>query len=250
VTSITPSNVNDWADFWRYEIGVNVIPADTKNKRTWIHWSEYQNKPIPIDRHEHWKRNDKFKDGMAIIVGKIWHNPTKEGLYLAFIDLDNQKAIEEFCKMNGRGEEKITSLQKISGGMIVEQHRDDPSKAHIYCYTKAPLPRKSSDKVNDLANKLDSNEIPAFEVKGLGEHGIAYCTPSPHKNGNNYEIIGTLEPAVFNGDLVQHIDSILKSTIFHILVTATAMESRHLLSKIYSKRMQRSMKAIIDMRPC
>ncbi|MDN5847029.1 MAG: hypothetical protein L0H53_12230 [Candidatus Nitrosocosmicus sp.] len=24
--------VNDWADFWRYDIGLNVIPADSRKK--------------------------------------------------------------------------------------------------------------------------------------------------------------------------------------------------------------------------
>ena len=28
------TNVNDWADYWYYEIGVNVISADTRNKTT------------------------------------------------------------------------------------------------------------------------------------------------------------------------------------------------------------------------
>jgi hypothetical protein len=45
------------ADFWRYDIGVNVIPPDTKNKTTNIKWSEYQN--TPIQEHLHHKWNDK-----------------------------------------------------------------------------------------------------------------------------------------------------------------------------------------------
>ena len=27
------ANINDWADFWYYIIGINIIPADTKKKR-------------------------------------------------------------------------------------------------------------------------------------------------------------------------------------------------------------------------
>jgi hypothetical protein len=26
------NRINDWADFWRYKIGVNVIPANTRKK--------------------------------------------------------------------------------------------------------------------------------------------------------------------------------------------------------------------------
>jgi hypothetical protein len=204
-----PVSFNDWVDFWRYEVGVNVIPADTKNKKTWISWLPYQNAPIPEAQHVQWKNENTFSKGMAIIPGKVWHNPQKQGLYLAFIDLDNQKAIEEFCGMDG----KIDSLEKLSEHVIVERHKDDLSKAHIYCYTKHPLTKKSSDRISDLATKIVRNEIPAFEVKSLGEHGIAYCTPSPHKNGSNYEIIGTTNPAEIS-DLDRHIDSICKK--YHI----------------------------------
>jgi len=193
-----PQTMNEWADYWRDEIGVNVIPADTRNKRTWVQWSEFQKKPTPKELHEHWKRNNKFDNGMAIIAGKVWHSPKKQGLYLAFIDLDNQKAIDEFCTHKGA----TTPLEELAKHMIVEQHKDDLSRAHIYCYSTYPFVQKSSD----ITKSADS---PAFEVKGSGEHGIAYCTPSPHKNGSNYEIIGTLQPELLDV-LEGHIDSICK----------------------------------------
>ena len=41
---------------------------------------------------------------------------------------------------------------------------------------------------------IDSNEIPAIEVKGLGSHGILFVSPSIHQNGDPYQILGTLEP--------------------------------------------------------
>ena len=31
--NININSINDWADFWHYQIGVNVIPADTKTKK-------------------------------------------------------------------------------------------------------------------------------------------------------------------------------------------------------------------------
>ena len=190
--------VNEWADFWRYQIGVNVIPANTREKRTWIPWSQYQDNPILETQHEQWKQNNAFKDGMAIIPGKVWHNTAKKGLYFIFIDLDNQKAIDEFCTRNG----VTTPLTELAKVMIIEQHRDDPTKAHAYCYSIHPFTKKSSDIVK-------SADIPAIEVKGLGEHGIAYCAPSPHKNGCNYEIIWTKEPEIID-ELEQHIHRICK----------------------------------------
>ena len=66
--------INEWADFWRYDIGVNVIPANSINKKTWVSWKEdargnWQIEPIPEYIHNDWKKNFTFKDGMAIICG-------------------------------------------------------------------------------------------------------------------------------------------------------------------------------------
>jgi hypothetical protein len=76
--------INESADFWRYDIGVNVIPADTKNKTTNIKWSEHQNNPIPEDLHHKWKQEGTFSRGMAIIPGKAWHREDKKDLYFTF----------------------------------------------------------------------------------------------------------------------------------------------------------------------
>ena len=50
------NSINDSADFWHYQIGVNVIPADTKNKQTCENWSQWQDKPIPDELHEESKK--------------------------------------------------------------------------------------------------------------------------------------------------------------------------------------------------
>lgn len=47
---------NDWADFYRDTIGVNVIPADSRNKRSFEEWSKWQNSPISQEQHEEWKK--------------------------------------------------------------------------------------------------------------------------------------------------------------------------------------------------
>ena len=33
---------NGWADFWYYQIGVNVIPAHTHKKKTFVEWKRWQ----------------------------------------------------------------------------------------------------------------------------------------------------------------------------------------------------------------
>jgi hypothetical protein len=185
---------NEWADFWRYNIGLNVIPADSRNKRTYARWSQWQDEGVDEEQHMKWKKDNSFSNGIAIMPGKLWHKEDLKDHYLCFIDLDNEKAIEEVC-VNVFGVKDIRELAQMT---IVEQHLDNKSKAHVYFYTKHILKKKSSD-VTKLKDKIDGNEIPAIEVKGLGEHGIAMCAPSVHKDGCNYEIISIKEPGIFEG---------------------------------------------------
>ena len=76
-------------------------------------------------------------------------------------------------------------------------------------YSHKPFPKKSSDNNGHLNSKLNANEVPAIEVKGLGSHGILFVTPSVHKNGQPYQIIGTPDPVIAD-DFVNHIDNICK----------------------------------------
>ena len=178
---------NAYADFWFYTIGANIIPSDTINKTTNFQWSEYQNKPMPPELFEKRKRDGLYENGIALIPGKVWRGPNKDK-YLVFIDLDNQKAIDEVCSCFG-----VRDLEDLSQYIIVERHKGNLSKAHLYFYSDYEFKKKSSD-VAKQGDKIKNNEIPAIEVKGTGEHGIAFCSPSLHQDGTRYEIIGTKEP--------------------------------------------------------
>lgn len=204
VTTTELKTINDWADFWRYNIGVNVIPADTQHKGTNIRWFEWQDKPIPEELYSEWKSIGAFNKGIAIILGKIWHNKQKSGLYVNGIDADNLKAIEEICIRDN----KTISLAQLAQWTLVEQHLDDSTRMHVLVYSHQPFAKKSSQN-SHLGSKIDSNEIPAIEVKGLGSHGILFVTPSIHKNGCPYQIIGTCEPVIAD-DFEQHINSICR----------------------------------------
>jgi hypothetical protein len=170
-------------DFWFYTIGVNVIAVDSFKKIPIEEWSQYQNKPISVEMYEQNKINCLYDNGIAIIPGKVWRGHHKDK-YLVFIDLDNQKAIDEVCSFF-----EAKNLEELSDYVIVEQHKDNLSKAHLYFYSEYPFKKKSSD-VLRYRDKINNNEIPAIEVKGLGEHGIAFCSPSIHKDGHPYEILG------------------------------------------------------------
>ena len=181
------ANINDWADFWYYIVGVNVIPADTINKETYETWSEWQNNSIPENLHIERKNTKKYSNGIALIPGTVWRGSNKDK-NLVFIDLDNQKAIDEICSCFG-----AKDLEELSKHIIVEQHKDNTSKAHLYFYSDHQFKKKSSDATN-FKDKIENNEIPGIEVKGLGEHGIAFCSSSLHEDGYPYEIIEIKEP--------------------------------------------------------
>jgi hypothetical protein len=87
-------------DYWFYTIGINVISANTINKTPTEKWSEYQDKPIQSESFEQNKKNGTYENGIAIMPGRVWRGPNK-GKYLVFMDLDNQKAIDEVCSCFG-----------------------------------------------------------------------------------------------------------------------------------------------------
>lgn len=198
---------NNQIDFWYYEIGVNVIPANTKTKEICENWLQWQDKSISEELYELRKKNGEYDKGIAIVLGKIWRGKY-QGQYLNGIDCDNKKAIEEICSYKDNN--ATISLQQLANWTIVEQHQDDPNRIHIYVRSTKPFKKKSSNKANpELLKKIDVNDIPAFEVKGLGQHGIFFCTPSIHKNGYPYQIIGVKEPILCN-EFENHLNNICK----------------------------------------
>ena len=190
--------MNQSADYWFKDIGVNIVRANTKEKKTYENWSQWQDQPIPYELHEERKQNGYYSNGLAIIPGKIWRGPFA-GKYLVAIDLDNRKAIEEFCRNN---------LERLKQTTLVEQ-TSNPDKMHIYFIVEKEIPNKASDKTNTVTlAKINANEVPALEVKSKS-NGIMFCANSPHQNDGSYQIKGTLKPQVFDAWGIQEQISIL-----------------------------------------
>src|SRR4051812_7089173 len=102
---------NGWSDFWRHNIGVNVIPAVGWIKKPLVKWTQWQNKPVPPELHEEWKSKKMFDQGLAIIMGQVWHRKDRKGCDLVATDADNELAKSE-----------ITSdWSKVEQNTIVEQ---------------------------------------------------------------------------------------------------------------------------------
>ena len=163
-------NSNEWANFWRLEVGVNVIPANTRNKKPLVTWKEFQSAPIPDTLHNEWINKGMFKDGMAIICGQVFHNEEHKGRWLNAIDCDNLDGTNAMCS---------TSVDITASKTLVEQH-DNKQKCHILSYTDKPLKNRA---INPKNKEL-------IEVKSMGKN-ILYCSGGIHRDGSMIDIVGT-----------------------------------------------------------
>ncbi len=187
-------NPNKWADFWRYEIGVNTIPANTKTKTPLVSWTNdsrgnWQTQPIPEEIHKQWKKDNLFKDGLAIICGQVFHNEKYAGLWLNGIDCDDKAGIDAICP---------SGIEQASRGTLVEQH-GNKEKCHVLCYSKQPLKNRSL-----------ISDAPKIEIKSMGKN-LLYCAGGIHKDGSLIDIVGTRKIKVIDStDLERQLDKILK----------------------------------------
>ena len=173
------------ADYWYFE-GSNVIPVDTKEKKAWIlkSWTWCQSNSVPLEVFEKWKELGLFAYGVGVVLGLLWRGDNT-GKYLNMIDGDNRLALQEICSYKG----KIISIEELAKWTLVEQHKDDVDRAHIYIISDESFPIKASDKgKTGIGNKITTNEIPAIEVKNVGS--VSFAWNSMHKDGHRYEFVG------------------------------------------------------------
>jgi hypothetical protein len=99
-TDLNNSSANEIADFLRNELQVNVIPTDTaRSKGTNLKWKTFQSKRASDQRHQQWKAEGAFNNGMSVITGKTWHTNLEYDVHLTAIDLDDELAIKEFLAL-------------------------------------------------------------------------------------------------------------------------------------------------------
>jgi ABC-type uncharacterized transport system substrate-binding protein len=51
--------------------------------------------------HNSWKTENAFSRGMAVLLGEVLHRQDRKAQRFILIDADNQRAIEEICKILG-----------------------------------------------------------------------------------------------------------------------------------------------------
>ena len=202
-------SMNDGADFWYYEIGVNPIPAITSNKQKVddngkqlsIHpfgilkysWNgetyNLRDDDMPKELFEYLKLNNCYEKGIAAAGGLI-HRGKHQGRYLTLIDCDNQKGIEAtFPK----------GLESLKTNTLVEQHKDRLDKVHAYFVTSRPL--------TTIPDTARPDGI-TFEVKTKSTEGIHFVSPSIHKDGQRYEIVSeTKTPAWLKDEEIEKFEN-------------------------------------------
>lgn len=97
------------------------------------------------------------------------------------IDLDNKKGLDEFIVQCFPD---VKTLEELSQKTMVEQHYDNKDKAHVYFIVEKPLTNRGS------INGNSKRDLPIIEVKSEGK-SLVVRSPSIHKDGCRYEILGT-----------------------------------------------------------
>jgi hypothetical protein len=204
-TPAAPSEIktpNEGAIYWRRFIGVETLPANSREKKPSSFWKRYQDPATPAtdEEFQNWLDNDKFGDGVCILTGRVRHRPDRRNLFYVKIDGDRAAGIKELLTRNGR----TITIQDVAKKWIVEQHKDNPEKGHFGFYSPIRFPEKSPDPIIGIEVRCEDTE---------GKTGrVVMVSPSIHQDGHPYEIIGTKDPEVLTElqahELMQHINQI------------------------------------------
>jgi hypothetical protein len=197
------SSPREFCNYWYFEIGVNVIPVDSKTNTPSLPWKGWQKKSVPLDQHISWSQDGIYDSGIGIITGEI-NRGEYQGKYLACIDIYNKEGIRQFLSIFKNWD----SLEKLAQITIVEQHEDaKDERAHIYFVVDRPLKKRSTalTTTNTINDTIDDNQFPKIEVKS-DETTLVVCAPSIHKQGYPYKIIGTLAPAIHDKETTEILD--------------------------------------------
>ncbi|HEX6671462.1 MAG TPA: bifunctional DNA primase/polymerase, partial [Nitrososphaeraceae archaeon] len=193
-------------DYWFYTVGSNIIPIKFKQKKPHLStWKEWQNKAIPVEVYEKWKKDGLFKGGYGIFTGTLWRGPN-QGKYLVCIDIDNKKGLEEFFSFNPL---ECNNINDLASKTLVVQHEDAKlDRAHIYLVTDKPIAKKSGISGVVNKNKEENLGIPAIEVKS---NSTTYMVGPEcmHQNGFFYKITGTNDIKVLGQEETTIIEDML-----------------------------------------
>src|SRR6187431_2266222 len=112
------TSMNDAADVCFYDIGINIIP--TNNKIPIEKYERWLTEEMPSEIHEHYKRNNMYKDGFAMVNGLIYRGFKKEK-YIHAIDSDSKEATKLVCNFKGVD---FTPEQLSEKGFLIQRNSE------------------------------------------------------------------------------------------------------------------------------
>lgn len=180
--------------FWYHNIGSDPVAFDSQRKIPLMPWKRLQEQILTHEEYENNKKQGIYDKGIAIFTGKIRRGENM-GKNLVCIDIDNKKGIEEFLYQTFPLFQSH-KLSELSERTLIEQHEDaKDDKAHVFLITEIPI--KKRGRMISAVQDSDDESIPAIEVKS-DPSTVVIVSPSIHKNGFPYQIVGTSEPLVLN----------------------------------------------------
>jgi hypothetical protein len=101
-------------DWWFYEVGVNVVAVDTRNKTVPQSWKTDQDKAITTEEFEKVKKKGMFSRGAAVVAGKVWRGPNV-GYFLADVDYITSRETSTSLRRRGglRNGSNITTKPQV-----------------------------------------------------------------------------------------------------------------------------------------
>ena len=159
--------------YWPEVAGIPIIEADTGKKHVNVHG--WQNLDLTKVDFRAKLANGDYDNGIAIRLGK-----TLSGQYYSFaLDFDGWDAVEEWF-----GDwEQVLELSKKTR---IEWHGDDRGRIHCIFLAKEPIANTSHIHIRNSQ----------LEIRC--EKELLFVSPSVHKHGNPYTVIGTNEIAILN----------------------------------------------------
>src|SRR4030095_10750082 len=179
--------MNKYADFWR-NIGFNVLPSD--GKVPIVQYKQFEDKAIPQELHDYWKKIGKFKEGITIMKGRLWNYEHRKNIWCNLIDCDNEQGTKLICNVKGV---QNTPESMTKTGVVVE---NTSRGYHFIVFRKIKFPTKAAN------------------ASGIEVKDILTVTPTTLSDGTERELIGesmkALEECVTHDEFVYHINDKLK----------------------------------------
>jgi hypothetical protein len=189
---MTFKDMNEAADFWR-GVGYNVIPTNNRVPLKGFEYSRYYDKSIPIELHNHWKKENRFNNGVSIINGRLLNHRRRQNVFGYVVDTDSEEARKLVL-----GNKTIEDM--IKNGIPVEGHKGEPWSYHFFIFSEKefpPLPPNESD----------------VEVKSIGN--LTAVSNTMHEDGTPRELIGdslkAFEQCVLNTGFMNYLNNKLES---------------------------------------